>query len=208
MKSELVMQIDATVIIGVIILMTFQSFSSSAYEKQYGEVITEYRLFHAQYLANVELLKECENSTPGSCQQLHNKLREIELQRMGVEDWVTKLGIAPSFDEFFSNVTFFSIGGSLIANVINLLMVLPFATSAIVESVIALRRKDKDGTTKDEASKVGIGAMMGGFVMVVVGFSLVIYLMNCAIFVDQNCFGVNSLFEIPKLPELPTYLKP
>ena len=194
------MQIDATVIIGIIILMTFQSFSSNAYEKQYGEIITEYRHDYSQYFATAKILQECEPKDSKNCTDLLQQLEEIELRRIGNEKWVTDLGIAKSFDDFFSNVTFFSIGANLIANLINLAMVLPFAVSAIIESARVLK-----GDTDPNASNGGITAMMIGFGMVVLGFIAVILLMSCSTFVDMNCFNVNNIFPIP---DLPTHLKP
>lgn len=197
MRREIVVQIDATVMIGIIILMTFQSFSSTVYQKEYGEVVTEFRQLHAQYFVNQKLLEECQ-ATTNNCDEYSHKLEEIKLQRQGIEDWVTSLNIAKNFNEFFSNVTFFSIGGSLIFNVINLFMIVPFAVSGVVESFAFLRSK-KD----DQATRLGVSAMMIGFAMVVVGFVLVIYLMNCATFVDQNCFGVNRIFSLPPFPTMP-----
>lgn len=194
------MQIDATIIIGIIILMTFQSFSSNAYEKQYGEIISEYRQEYAQYYATNELFKKCEAKDSPRCIELARDLEEIELRKKGTEEWVNSTGIAKSFDEFFSNVTFFSIGGSMIANIVNLAMVLPFASSAIIESVRVLK-----GNKDSDASREGIVAMMVGFGMIIVGFVIVILLMVCATFVTLDCFGVNQIFSIT---ELPTNLKP
>lgn len=189
------MQIDATVIIGVIILMTFQSFSSNAYEKQYGEIITESRELYSQYYVIAANLEDCKAKNSTDCEKYDSQLREIKLQYDGTKYWVQSLGIADNFEEFFSNVTFFSIGGGLIANVVNLAMVIPFAISAVVESVRVLR-----GDTDPEASRRGIFTMMVGFGMVVVGFISIILLMTCATFVDLNCLGVNNMFPPPELP--------
>ena len=196
MKRELVMQIDATVIIGIIILMTFQSFSSNAFEKQFGEIITEYRHEYAQYYATSVLYEECEPKDSERCKEFEMDLKEIELRQNGTENWVKDLDIAEDFPKFVSNVTFFSIGGSLIANVINLTMVLPFAISAIIESIRVLKG-DKDS----EASRGGIVAMMIGFGMVIVGFVMVIILMGCATFVEWNCFDANTRYYLPDLPK-------
>ncbi|MDH3611251.1 MAG: hypothetical protein OEM79_05760 [Nitrosopumilus sp.] len=195
MKRELVMQIDATVIIGVIILMTFQSFSSNAFEKQYGEIITESRLAYSEYYVIAMELQECEAGNSTNCGDLVKELTKIELKQNGTKQWVKELDIADSFEEFFSNVTFFSIGGSLIANVVNLAMVIPFAISAIIESVRVLR-----GDTDSEASRRGVVAMMIGFGMVLVGFISIILLMTCATVVRLDCFGVNNWYPLPQLP--------
>ena len=191
MKSEIVLQVDATVIIGIIILMTFQSFSSGTYEKQFGEVITLSRELHSEEYALKSFSQNCNEIDKPTCTEIDKRLLEIRLIREGTEEWVENLGVANEFEDFHSNLIFFSTGAAIIANVINLAMVFPFAFSAIFESLRIIKKNDRD----DDASNIAIKFMILGFVMVIVGFIGVIVLMSCATFVDLNCLGVNDWFN-------------
>ena len=227
-RSE-VIQIDATVIIGLLVLMAFQTTVPPTYSQQYSEVLSEYRGIHQEHGRLVDLLLQycnlsdeyeiskdyhiypvnflgvsifsvddpyfdtidLDNLENSQCEQWKLEFHQVLVERDGIKEWVTALGIPGlvDFSDAFDQLTMFTIGGGLMVNVINLFLIIPFSTSAVVEAI-----RSSTGQRTDDASRAGKGLMTVGFVSLIVGFVLIIGILICGVFPLQFCLDLVHTF--------------
>ncbi|MGI0010408.1 MAG: hypothetical protein ACREAE_03305, partial [Nitrosopumilaceae archaeon] len=178
-----IIQIDATIIVGLLILLTFQSFSSSIIEDQ----LKSY--FDNVYATDTELTKiysvnsacdEWKSNSPDLKNELNllykNRCDELKVKQFELsweQDALHKLGMDFGYvDKDFRRTLYVTNleSAPLSMNAINLVIIFPFAVSAIIESIVAFKKKEGD----DKASKAGWISMVVGFTMLVIGFVVIV----------------------------------
>jgi hypothetical protein len=213
-----VIQIDATIIIGLLILLTFQSVSSSfiegeskefssallssdktfakfdelvlfcddivgnpeSFEQNYKKFVTDYvaidpppvyyniRGFSTaedvrDYNYQRDLPPQLYTEFLSKCAEWESERIEIIHDTISLEDWGIRYGYLDEVGQesiYLKNLA----SGPFYVNLINLGMVFPFLVSAIAEAIIQRRKKDDDN-----ASRIGVGFMVLGFVFVIGG---------------------------------------
>jgi len=212
LTSSSVISIDATIVIGLLILLTFQSISSAFIE-------SESQKFSSQLFDSDKLLSKYDNlislcdaavTDPVSFEQeikdlvlydippdddfyiqekereldpelfseFKTKCKEWEIQRIDVittrialEEWGFSYGYLDEFMEESDYLRSLATGPFYI-KIANLVMVFPFLVSAVIESIVAQKRKDE---TTTRASKGGVWFMMGGFLVIMLGLTLIAF---------------------------------
>ena len=231
-KVKDVLIVNATVIIGLLILLTFQSISSSfieaetsdfnkkwreagnemnltltllddckwlsddraAYEDWFLEIHTMYYEDGSEYKLYDHLSKEMEDEIQKNCAELTiQSLQEQNYLMLMVEegfnlgyldqvdsdgniytsedadfdyDWIGQSITHEESDYFRAIVT-----GPYYVNVINVLMILPFTTSAIIASFNAFRKNEET----NKASRAAVFAMGAGFCVMIIGFLSILF---------------------------------
>ena len=227
-----VLIVNATVIIGLLILLTFQSISSSfietetsdfnkkwrdagnamnltltllddckwlsddraAYEDWFLEIHTMYYEDGSEYKLYDHLSKEMEDEIQKNCAELtiqsiqeQNYFMLVEEEGFYLEylhqidsdgniytskdadfvyDWTFGESMTSEESDYFRAI----VTGPYYVNVINVLMILPFTTSAIIASFNAFRKNEET----NKASRAAVFAMGVGFCVMVVGFLVIL----------------------------------
>ena len=241
LSNAQILQIDASILIGLLIFLTFQSFVSTTYDEQFNVILAETRKISIERdLAEDYLLRNCspfqekgieslynatshdilysaevlrdrvhhhpylqemssfDSDVPSNCKEWQYRLYEIHLQRYATEQWLNDLNVtfnkesSPTFNQFFSTVAFFSTGAKMMSVLITVIMIIPFALSAIIIVSDSIYKKEE--TNESDLPKK---LVIAGFVAMIVGFSFLMVIVTCGTFPALNCFNVGNLFQQP-----------
>jgi len=192
--------VDATIIIGLLILLTFQSISSSFIENESSEFIKNW--YNAQIeLATIEELlfycdtivydysEEINEDIAQNCVELEFKLIETSQHLLTLDMWGFDFYYLEQYDEDDNtysalNGDFYDpelvigesdylrniVTGPLWINLTNLIMIFPFLVSAVIASFNTLRNTEESGY----ASKAAVISMGAGFATVIVGLAIIV----------------------------------
>ena len=214
-----VLETDAVLIIGLVILLTFQSVTSSFiendiqtffsdlrdmyveqeevdlilidchdFEKNPEEFIERIKNYYTIDLSQYDISRD--ETVPlisnvgeefldvfrGNCVDASIRGMEIANRLVALENWGLAQGyLSESYvsSDYFKDIA----SGPLSVVIINLVMVMPFAISAMIETVYARNKAEDD----DKASQGGLWSMVIGFMTLVVGL-----IMIGMIFVNTN----------------------
>jgi len=176
-----VIQIDATVIVGLLILITFQfaldDFSINPRDLELN-IAVNHQLYE-RYIEEIDALSVGNSTAPGVTRvdvdpQLIKKIQS-NLQDLHFEQYVlySKLGYLHGTESAKSEA--YDAPGGLVdigefIRFMGLGMLGPFALSAFIECILSFKR-DKEN---DRASRLGIGFMMLGFFLIVLGMLAIV----------------------------------
>jgi hypothetical protein len=197
LTSNDVILINATVIVGLLILLSFQSTSSplsisvKVTEKtnQLDEQRTQFNIASNQLkeykkkLGNqldAEALELVQSTLPNAEYQkilneqldhesldlLKSKISELNVQLMGIEPHIKSLEEDISALKRTRNIVLSSDEIESAVKLISVVMIFPFAISAAYESIHSYKWATKD------ASRIGLGSMVAGFIAIAVGLTL------------------------------------
>lgn len=236
-RSE-VIQIDATVIVGLLVLMAFQTAVPPTYSQQYNEVLTQLRETSIEQGRLVDLLdRHCDlfkeydglsedtknyeqypypenflsiqpfsfsdkyfnnnnqdDVKNSSCEQWKLEFHQVLLKRDGIRNWVDALGLTEEieYEKGFTQMTYYAVGGGLMINTINLLLIFPFAASAVIAAVQSSSKKvGKDNVSQsDNSSRLAKKLMTIGFGSLIIGFIIILVILACGIFPNEHCVNI------------------
>jgi len=222
LRSADLLMIDATVIIGLLILLTFSSVSSPFVEIEQSEFLLEWHTTQNELNIIENMLVECntlkqdpklfpkklakifsgdktetrEGRAEGLFQQgtgsgelffnynelqtkLYDRCENLIIEQIEVKhtlDVLDKWGIDFYYLEENNGIIGESryskhlASGPFTVNVINLGMIFPFLISAIVDTIINYRKKEKED---DVATKPGLMLMVIGFTTMIIGLLII-----------------------------------
>ena len=199
LTSSDILLTNATIITGLIILLTLQSLTSPIWEKQLDDYLTDIRNSGIEIVTIQGLMEEYCNFNDSSGQVLGKTpeyqencfnwaIRESELN-IHVHAWTNftkslqlttadnNLNLTPSIAARFAT------SGLPLVNLINIAMIVPFSTSSLVELLHKFRKTDGQN-----ASQLSVYLTIIGFAILIVGFISILEIMQCA-----NPSGTNAL---------------
>lgn len=178
-----VIQIDATVIIGLVILMSFQSFASPFIATEMNVFFERLSDLEVEYEKNRKLLLICEDPEVASTmvsEKVKSKFQDMCTDLMMedlklIEEYNALLKWGKNFgylEESGPETPFvlLAMWGPFYVNIINFAMIIPFAVSAIIESFKTIKKNEDPGN----ASPKGIKIMMTGFFLLIAGFLVIV----------------------------------
>jgi len=179
-----ILQINATVITGLLILLTFQSVSPTITSTEVEQFVNDLNKLSIEEKKLTILHSQCETSTkPYSNQQIIDsnqmslcdnfgiRAGELSLEMTALKKW----GLASGYfspDGRLSNYVGFSLLTPSIIAGINIIMIFPFIISSIHEVYSA--RKDKTNKTE---SVWGLRLLIIGFIVLILGFAIIFLIM-------------------------------
>lgn len=219
LSSYDVLETSGVIIIGLTLLLTFQSVSSTFIENDMNEFFTNLSTAYIANETNNLILLDCYiferdqsflineikeskidysesnlNAEPPlgtiavfedftdetfdsfsenfseKCAEAILDQKVLDKQIIALQNWGKQQGyLGDDYDpnDYFSNVA----SGPLIVVLVNLVMIMPFALAAIVE----LSLTHKNGIKQEDASRLSVKFLLGGFVILVIGFILIGY---------------------------------
>jgi hypothetical protein len=187
LTSKTVLSVDATIIIGLLILLSFQSVGSPIYEQVISDFSADL-VYLASQLNGTDILieKYCGsdtqvNTTFVSKSDILEKCKEWELQKIEIEGFAkAELNIASAIQIFdsedheISKTTHYVIAGGIYVKIVTVLMILPFAVSAIIESLAGFYNRS------DDSSGIGTLSMILGFGGIIIGMIYILFIMICS----------------------------
>lgn len=188
LTNSQVVQIDATIITGLIILMTLQSISPPFFQRQSEDVFGHIRDLTVEGDKLHSLVKEyCSPQINGTgqieigepyyhqkCINWLDRFDELEKELDGWNNVGKQMGVLEN-NQTLAQSTKYAFNGLLFVNYITIFMILPFVVSAI------LGLTKKENQNKDNsASKVSIGFLIAGFIMIFIGLILIYGVMACS----------------------------
>lgn len=191
-----VLQVDATIIAGLIILLTLQSLSSPFYQKEVGDATTQITNLALDDETTKNLIKEyCTPTTDTSNKLALNNQSELQQK---CDQWkLESAELQSRFDAWrtiWSENHVFGNNGSIeplklassglfFTNTITIMMIFPFALSAV--RVLSYKLKQKDENHTDALS---IKLMMTGFIVLIFGLIVILLLIGCASPATESSF--------------------
>ena len=188
-SSSEVVQINATVIIGLLILLSFQSFGTIV-DKTVDHFYIEFEelLLEIEKLDN--LVTNCENPdeqqfdywkfvSEDDCSMWGKDLVESQAKMESLWAFLVEKDLADE-DGGYSSLLILSIAGMVFVNIINLVMIIPFAISSIIE----IRNSIIGANEQNNASKKSVKIMLIGFVILILGIMMISIMMSCSAFVS------------------------
>lgn len=184
LTSNDILLTNATIITGLIILLTLQSITSPLWEKQLDDYLTDTRNAGIEIVTIQGLVEEhCTfndtsgqvlGKTPEYQEKCFNwVIRDDELNKR-VEAWTNftgsmqlttadnNLNLTPSITARFAST------GLPWINLTNIIMILPFAISSLVELLHKVRRNDGRNASQLSviSTIIGFGTLIGGFIFI------------------------------------------
>lgn len=177
-----VIQIDATVIVGVLILITFQFVIADDFSIGLRDIALENKtnmFLIEEHLEELDRLRNGNSGIPGIqdssideqlIKEIELDLKDLHFKQLEISHTFGYLkGFKDAESDYYDKPGGLVNTGELI-RFVSLGMIGPFALSAIIEGIISFKR-DKEN---DHASKLGLGFMILGFILVVLGMMSIV----------------------------------
>jgi len=119
------------------------------------------------------------------CSTVHEKFLDVKIAEIVLSNMVETLGFTYTGGDELTIQGFLMVGSSVVVNIVNFVMILPFAVSSIIE----IRHSLKTETKETQATKLGVKVMLAGFITLIVGVFIIAFFMFCAVLPQSNCFG-------------------
>lgn len=188
LSSKNVLSIDVTIIMGLLILLSFQSVGSPIYEKMFSNFSSDL-INIASKLNGTDILieKYCNSDTELELKFLDEsdileKCKEWESQKIELEEFgEAELNVAELMNLYnrenpeASKASSYILWGGVYVKFATVLMIIPFTISAIIESLVGFYSR------KSDSSGIGTLFMIIGFGGIIIGMGYILYLTGCAI---------------------------
>ncbi len=172
LKSDQIIQVNATVIVGLLILFTLQTFVSPV------DLIPKFTMEQIDLFIEKKVVDQqiigCAFQSEEFCEKLYEKSLEIDSRIAAIDQVGQQLH---PFTDITTGAAAYLYAKERVPIQIfytNLLMVLPFASSAVIELISSFRNR-----INDEASRASLLLLISGFVVIMIGLYWIIYLTDC-----------------------------
>jgi hypothetical protein len=164
-----VLQVNAAVIVGLLILLTFQSVSSPFIENEVNDFSTKLSELDIEEKEIILVSKECETRNEYSiCSTLDDMFFEFKVRKIAIEDWGKSAGYLDDFGRLTPYMKFL-LYLPMYLSVIILLMIFPFIISSVIEGLAIYRGSNMH----ENQARLGIKLMTIGFITIIVGFTVI-----------------------------------
>ena len=190
LSSNSILQVNVTIISGLIILLTLQSITSPVWQKQIDDYVTDTRNISIEIITVQNLMEKYCNfndtlpEVSGKTSQYNQKCIDWQIQEDELNNraqaWTNStrsMQITTRVNDFApSSTAVVAVNGIYKINVVNVIMILPFALSSIIE----LMYKIKNSGDEKNASRLSVILTIIGFGIIIAGFVYILNILQCA----------------------------
>lgn len=164
-----VLQINSSVIVGLLIFLTFQSVSSPFIENEVNEFSNKLSDLDIEEKKIILISNECKIHHDHSiCSTIDEIFFEFKLQKTAIEDWGKSAGYLDDFGRLTPYMKFL-LFMPMYKSIIILLMIFPFIVSSVIEGLVIY----KGVNLHENRAKLGTKLMTIGFITIIVGFAVI-----------------------------------